>query len=308
MSKQIELIRKFDAEASYMLDGTAAVMHVGGLTGKLNELRRGREQNRPPVVTLEPTRNGLMLGLKVSRPVAGRLAYDQVLGHWDLTVPVRRGGPLNEAKPRHRRAAAWGLQLLSVLLDTARRLRAGTGGLAELTMPRVFIPFEPGKAVVDASKQAMFPDAAVDYQNDAGKELVDARIAKDADVARAINDNTALEDFLPVLGQRVANPFYGVQIIRMEARELSVAEIKVGASAAVFSQVRKFLGRGIESGATDQDIVAAVENPDADMTLSMFSRVQVVPVESLHELPAPYAGSLLPPVNWRVSKNYATIN
>lgn len=301
--RQIDLIRKFDAEAAYMLEGSVAVMHTGGIGGRLEKFRSGREADRPPCVTLEPRRGGkLMLGLKISRPLHGKMTYEKVLGCWDFTAPIRRGGPLNEYKPKHRRAVSWGLQLLSGLIDTARRIRAGTGNLSTLVMPRVFIPFAPGTAQVDPVRRKMFPNAATDYQNFPGKELIDAVIAKDADIARAINDNTALEDFSPVLGQKVANPFYGVQVVRAADREIALRDIAADAPACVFTAVRKFLGCNLESGATDADIVAAAASPDTDMTLSRFSRVQVVPVEDLYALPAPYAGNLLPPPDWKSSK------
>lgn len=305
-ARQIDLVRQLDAELSYWLDGVTALMHVPGVAGRFDTFRRGREANRPPCVTLEPKRTGeLMLGLVVSRPKNGRFVYDTVLGHWDFSTPIRRGGPLNEDKPRHRRVAAWGLQLLRGLIDHGRRVRAGTATVndAVMAMPRLLVPFDSGKEKIDTLKQRMVADAVIDAQTVAGKTLIDARIVPDADAAYAVDHDTALEDFRPVLGQHVTNPFRNVSGVHVSGRFVPLSEIYSGAAPEILAAARKLVNRGVESGATDADIVQAANNPNRDMFLSLFSRIQVLPVEALSELPEPYAGSLLPPVDWRVHKN-----
>lgn len=306
--RQIELVQQLDAELRYWLDGVVGVMHVGGVGGKLNELRRGREANRPPCVTLEPRRNGqIMLGLVVSRPKNGRFVYDTVLGHWDLSVPIRHGGPLNESKPRHRRVVSWGLQMLRWLADYGRNVRDGRSSMtspAAMIMPRVLIPFAHGAERVNSISQQMFPDALVDAQSVAGKTLIDSRIVPDDEVANAINNDAALEDFRPVLGQTIANPFRFRSALHLDTGKMvSLSEIYEGAHPDILLAARKAVGRSFESGATDSDIVAAANNPQKDMQLSLFSKIQAVPVELLAELPEPYAGHALPPVNWHTPKN-----
>lgn len=306
--RQIDLVRQFNDELSYWVDGAAAVMHTAGVGGKLNEFRRGREANRPPCVTLEPRRNGqLMLGLVVSRPKNGKLVYDTVLGHWDLSVPIRRGGALNEDKPRHRRVASWGLQLMRAMLDYGRAVKIGQATInnAAMIMPRVFVPFAHGSEKIDREAQRLLVDAVVDSQSVAGKTLVDSRIVPAAETARAIDNDTALEDFRPVLGQVIRNPFRYAQTIRSGDGEtmIPLSQIYAGAHPEILAAARGFLGRNVEGGATDDDIVSAAANPQQDMTLSLFSRVQILPVEMLTELPEPYAGHALPPVTWRAHKN-----
>lgn len=304
-ARQLELVQQFDAEISYWLDGVSAIMHVPGVGGRFDVFRRGREANRPPCVTLEPRRTGeLMLGLVVSRPKNGRFVYDTVLGHWDFSTPIRRGGPLNEDKPRHRRVAAWGLQLLRGLLDHCRRVRANTASNnAVMAMPRLFVPFDSGKEKIDAGKQRVVSDATIDAQSMPGKTLIDSRIVPDADVAYAIDHDTALEDFRPVLGQYVPNPFRNVRGVHVGGRFVSLTEIYNGAAPEIMAAARRSVSRSFESGATDEDIVQAANDPSRDMFLSLFSRIQVLPVEMLAELSEPYAGSVLPPVNWRPNKN-----
>lgn len=306
-NRQMELVRRLDSELLYWLDGVVSVMHVGGVGGKLNELRRGREANRPPCVTLEPRRNGqLMLGLVVSRPKNGRFVYDTVLGHWDLSTPIRHGGPLNESKPRHRRVASWGLQMLRWLADYGRQVRDGKASVnnAVMAMPRVLVPFARGEEKIDFLAKQTFPDATIDAQSVAGKTLVDARIVSDAEVAKSIDNDTALEDFRPVLGQEVANPFRHGLPIRTEAGAMvALSDIYEGASPEILTAARRFVGRNIEGGATDADLANAASNPQQDMRLSLFSKIQAVPVEMLAELPEPYAGQAIPPVAWRAHKN-----
>lgn len=305
--RQIELVQRLDAELRYWLDGVIGVMHVGGVGGKLTEFRRGRESNRPPCVTLEPKRNGqVMLGLVVSRPKNGRFVYDTVLGHWDLSVPIHHGGPLNESKPRHRRVAAWGLQMLRWLADYGRNVRDGKTSTnnAVMAMPRVLVPFANGAEKIDPLAQQLFPDALIDSQSIAGKTLVDARIVPDAEVAKAIDNDTALEDFRPVLGQHIANPFrYSSTIRTDDGATIPLAAIHEGADPGVLAAARRFISRGLSSGATDADLANAAANPQRDMQLSLFSKIQAVPVETLAELPEPYAGHAVPPVAWRTYKN-----
>lgn len=299
-------IRKFDAELMYWLEGTAAIMHVAGHGSKLNTFRLGREYNRPPAVTLEVKRDRqFMVGLVISRPKNGKLVYDQVLGHWDLGVPIHPDGPLNENNPQHRRVAAWGLQLLKALLQTANALRRGAVLDSAMAMPRVFVPFSSGEERINAAARAEFPDAVIDYQTVPGQTLVESRIAYATDVARAIDNDTALEDFRPVLGQHIPNPFRFVSQIKSTdgTRTFAVKKIQPDAPPDVFHAARRFIGGAYESGATDADIVTAAQNLQQDLYLSLFSKIQVVAVESLVELPAPYAGLAIPPIDWRKHKN-----
>jgi len=304
-------IRKFDSEVMYWLEGTAAIMHVAGHGSKLNTFRRGREYNRPPAVTLEvKSDRQFMVGLVISRPKNGKLVYDQVLGHWDLGVPIHPDGPLNENNPQHRRVAAWGLQLLKALLQTANALRKGAALDSAMAMPRVFVPFSSGEERINTKAHADFPDAVVDCQTIPGQTLVESRIAYATDVARAIDNDTALEDFRPVLGQYIPNPFRFVSQIKLAdgAQTFAVKKIQAGAPSDVFHSARRFIGRAYESGATDEDIVTAAQNLQQDLYLSLFSKIQVVPVETLVELPAPYAGLALPPIAWRKHKNQMLVD
>jgi hypothetical protein len=302
--KQRELVQKFDEEALYWLDGITGVINTSGVGGSLVSLRRGREPNRPVTVTLEPTRAGrLWLGLTVSRPRNGKFVYDTVLGRWDLATPIRRGGPLNENKPRHRRVAVWGLQLLRAMINASEQIKAGADPVTSLVVPRVFIPFAVGSERVDSAKLAAHPDAVIDSQRVTGKTLVDAIVARDADVSRAIDDDSALEDFSPVLGQKVPNPFRLTSAVRDEKdNPIPVSKIQTTADSEIMAAARRFLGRGLSGGATDIDIITAAQNVGDDMTLSLFSRVQLVSTEALSNLPDPYAGSAIPPINWQITK------
>lgn len=290
--RQHELVRQFDDEARYMIEGLAAVMHVGGVGASLTTMRRGREANRPPAVTLEPRADGtLMLGLVISRPKNGKIVYGDVLSQWDLMEPAGVGNRLDMRSPRHRRALLWGFQLLRALLDHKRRILAKTATEApKPVMPRVLVQFPSGRAVLDQQKQAEFPNLGIDSNSLKGSDLVDSRVARDSDIQNAINNDTALEDFSPILGSTISNPFYNFH------------RSDFSGEAELLAAARRHMGRGTSNGATDLDILSALEHIGKPMRLSLFSTIQVVPVESLSDLPAPYGGSMLPPVNWLLQK------
>lgn len=50
--------------------------------------------------------------------------------------------------------------------------------------------------------------------------------------------------------------------------------------------------------ATDADLLRAARNPSERLILSRLSVTQIVAVDDLHALPAPYAGDFLPPLDW----------
>lgn len=204
-NKQRAVVGEFTQELIATLDGVTACTHVAGIGEKFGRFRRGREATRPPVVTLEPTRQGLFLGLVVSRPSNGRLAYSKVLGRWDFANPIRAGGPLDATIPSHRRAAFWAVDMAERLLAFGRARLAGTAEpLSPAVFPRILIPFKPGEEKVDQQKFAKNQTAFVSQTHD--RSLVDAAIVVEDEVARAIDENRALEDHRPVLGQQVKNP------------------------------------------------------------------------------------------------------
>lgn len=289
--RQHELVRQFSDDVIKTLDGATAVMHAGGRGARLNTHRYGREPHRPPCVTVEPRANGaLVLGMVVSRPKNGKFVYDKCLGQWDLREPATPGGALNLSRPEHRRALFWGFQLLHALLTKYRQRHASRSEIvAPLVMPNVLIPFQPGTARVDPRKAAAFSTLEIDSNSIPGKDVVDARIAHDVDVMSAINNNLAVEDFKPVLGPTVANPF--ATFARGDLQ-----------GAALLAAARRHVGRAIESGATDDDLLAALADVTVPLRLSLFSKVQVVSPDSLIQLSLPYGGSMLPTVNWMLRK------
>lgn len=200
--RQQTLIRQFNAETVYMLDGLTAVEYAAGIGGRLDTFRKGREPNRPPVITLEARRDGLFLGLVVSRPRNGRMMYDSVLGCWDFSVPLRHSA-LNMKVPQHRRAAFWAVNLAEKLLAAAADIKAGNNPAETLQWPRLLVPFKTGEEKLDIAKQNVVPDAVFDAQQKPGFTLVDARVAVERFVADAINADEILEDYRPVVGQFV---------------------------------------------------------------------------------------------------------
>lgn len=354
--RQRQLVSQFDAEIVYLLDGVAAKMDTAGLGKSLQSLRKGKEPTRPPAVTLEPTRTGLMLGMVISRPANGRMVYDKTLGRWDFTVPLRPRGPLDATNAMHRRAAHWACSMAESLLTYARQVKAGNAPeLQPAVFPRILVPFYTGEEQIDSAKQALNPDALIDRTSMPGLSLVDARIAVDNFVARAIDENMAWEDHRPVLGQTVPNPFRDMSTINikidnparviLQRRNLTRADVVTqsvlnemvrefwveSANSAIPEEViyeaflnpdapvllptpiytaRRLMPAKVVAAArdvigpladsvTDADLLTAIDNPQRDMSATYRSKIQICPVESLMEPPAPYGGSALPPVNWR---------
>lgn len=200
--KQLQLLRQFTAENVYLLDGLSAVEYAAGIGGRLDTFRKGREANRPPLVSMEARRDGLFIGLVVSRPRNGRMMYDSVLGCWDFSVPLRHS-PLNIRTPHLRRVAFWATNLAQKLLDAAAAIRAGENPATEMIWPNLLVPFKTGEERLDVEKKKANPNATVDMQSQSGVSLVDARIAVERFVADAINSDEILEDYRPVAGQFV---------------------------------------------------------------------------------------------------------
>lgn len=353
--RQRQLVSQFDSEIVYLLDGVAAKMDTAGLGSSLRGFRKGKEPTRPPAVTLEPTKTGLMLGMVISRPKNGRMVYDRTLGRWDFTIPIRPRGPLDATNAMHRRAAFWACDMAEALLTYARQVQAGNAPeLQPPTWPRLLVPFYTGAEEIDPLKQAFAPDALIDFRSMPGLSLVDARLAVDDFVARAIDENMAWEDHRPVLGQMVPNPFRDLTtinikivnparkilqrrgLVRADVATQAVVDEMVGEfrreagqdvpeeivydallnpaaplvlpapiytarrnmPGAVLVAAREIIGPLADS-VTDADILSAIDNPQQDMSATYRSKIQICAVEDLQEVPAPYGGSVLPPVNWR---------
>jgi hypothetical protein len=274
--RQRALIRQFDAEVVYLLDGVAAKLHTAGIGQSLHQFRKGKEPTRPPVVTLEPTRTGLMLGMVISRPKNGRLVYEKTLGRWDFTVPIRPHGPLDATNPSHRRAAFWACSMAEKLLEYARQVQAGNAPeLQPAVFPRLLVPFYTGEEQIDQAKQAANPAAVIDRTSMPGLSLVDARIAIDEYVARAIDENMAWEDHRPVLGQMVSNPFHNLTTIdikianpaRMILQRRNLARADVVTQDVLDEMVHEFCVESADMDIPEDVIYDALLRPDAPVSI-----------------------------------------
>lgn len=273
--RQRQLVRQFDSEIVYLLGGVAAKMDVAGLGQSLQNLRKGKEPTRPPAVTLEPTRTGLMLGLVISRPANGRMVYDKVLGRWDFTVPIRPRGPLDSTNALHRRAAYWACDMAERLLGYARQVKSGNAPeLQPAVFPRLLVPFYTGEEQICSAKQAAMPNAMIDRTSMPGLSLVDARIAMDEFVARSINENMAWEDHRPVLGQLVPNPFRNLSTINvkivnparliLQRRGLAAADV---ATQSVLDEMVGEFRRAAGQDIPEEAVYDALLNPAAELVL-----------------------------------------
>jgi hypothetical protein len=60
--------------------------------------------------------------------------------------------------------------------------------------------------------------------------------------------------------------------------------------------------------ATNDDLIRAARNPEEPLFLSRLSVTQIVAAESLHDLPAPYSGWLLPKPDWQPARRRAGVH
>jgi hypothetical protein len=118
-------------------------------------------------------------------------------------------------------------------------------------------------------------------------------------LATAIGTCSALEDYRPLLGQDIPNPFRHAAAtgLLFNGQYVPLSQIHADAEQALLRRARAALGKD-SKGATTADIIAACAKPQSPMRLSLFARHQLVSLEALGELPAPYAGCALPPTPW----------
>jgi hypothetical protein len=275
---QRQLVNQFDADIISALDGMAAAQHAAGKGRRFGHLCRGNDHTRPPVVTLEPRRDGLFLGMVISRPRGGKMVYEKTLGRWDFSEPIVSGGPLDAANPLHRRVAFWACNMAEKLLKHARAVRAGTAAAAPAPVffPRILIPFYTGQEQFNEPARIKNPDALVDTTSMPGLTLVDSSIVPPAEVADAINNNRAWEDHRPVLGEFMPNRL-GVNSTMMICvnnptravlRKNGITQVE-NVSQAVLDVVVADFRQRVRHAVPDETVYEALLNPGTPVRVSL---------------------------------------
>jgi hypothetical protein len=64
----------------------------------------------------------------------------------------------------------------------------------------------------------------------------------------------------------------------------------------------------VANEATDQELIVAALNPEKPLVLKRLSAVQLCDIADWQDMPAPYAGALLAPLDWTPSSKFAVLN
>lgn len=365
ISRQAQLLQAY-ARVSHALEGVVAMLWLPGLRQRFHGLRAVRG-TRPLCVTLEATHNGgLVLSGAISRPKNGKLRFD-VIFKYDFTQPMCDEPAGNVLSAKNEVIANRALSMLQSLVRFgARRIQQPRSvRLAQPSWPQYLVPFNPGEQAYDAVKldhlsADMDPALRSPYQEQlkrdltdattfSGTVLVNAAVAPDEILARALEAELGYEDYRPVLGVSHWNPAHALReqpnpaaailarngVTDLEAVEQPVvdallaefrAEVALGEclvdediydalihpeAPVVFSQgiahaepqrlvaaMRRAAGQSRAAReASDADLLAAAASPGR-LVISALSTTQICAAEDLHELPAPYAGGVLPAPDW----------
>jgi len=79
---------------------------------------------------------------------------------------------------------------------------------------------------------------------------------------------------------------------------LPLDEAVAVAPQLVVNTLRDMLPPKYRFDAAHHDLLRAAKNPEASLTVSRLSALQLFPVESVQDMPEGYAGDVLAPVNW----------
>jgi hypothetical protein len=196
--------------------------------------RRFGDVTRPGVLSLEVTSNGgLILSLSICRPENGVPVFE-TYGKWDFWAPISksgRGPQLNLNKPKHRLNVKRACDMLHKLCDFGYSDKRGENPqLDPCRWPDVLIPFSTGSAVIDEDKltalaiqkapaeliEQMREQLRVEYVRQNGATtLVNAAIVPDNEVAAAVRQDRALEDYTPVLGAADRNTLSDISHVQV---------------------------------------------------------------------------------------------
>lgn len=323
---QAEMIQQFD-RVSHLTEGLAAVTWQPG-EGKTwdDPVRYGLEEFRPLATVLETTANGgLTLSIAAARPHKGRLVF-VTHGKWDFRAPIIPTGTREQLclnKPKHRLNAKRGLELLHDVLDFGFATKRGENpGLAKPVWPDVTVlsftgrfveDFTPVLGARDKNPMTQISEIVLRLPNPAAKIL--ARHGLDS-AAQAEKDPQLFEQLAGEIRAAVPDIELSEETV-CEAllaadEQMQVAvDIKTAlhlAPATVASQLRRNASRRAQNEATDQELLAAAANPAQPLIMKRLSSIQVCDIADWQELPEPYAGDILAPVNWSTATKFAALD
>jgi hypothetical protein len=322
---QVKMINQFD-RIGHLVEGLAAVSWLPGEGRTFDDtIRYGYDEVRPLAVVLETTANGgLTCSLAISRPHKGRLVF-VTHGKWDFRAPIVPGGRMQQMdlnNPQHRLNATRAIDALHKILDFGFACKRGEAPvLAQpvwpdvLTLPngRFVEDYAPVLGAQDRNPLGAVREIAVKIPNPAAKIL--ARRGMDS-AAQAEKDPALFEELAAEI--RSAAP-------DMELSESAVCEalldpdapvsVSVDIKAAINTRpadaaqyLRRQVSRRVASEATDQELLVAALNPEQPLVMKRLSAVQLCDIADWQDMPAPYAGAFLSPVDWKPSSKFSVLD
>jgi hypothetical protein len=322
---QIKMVQQFD-RIGHLAEGLAAVSWLPGEGRDFSDpVRYGYDEVRPLALVLETTANGgLTFSIAISRPYKGRLVF-VTHGKWDFRAPIIPGGrqqQMDLSNPQHRLNAKRAIDALHKVLDYGFAVKRGEAPtLAQPRWPDVLtLPngrfVEDYSPVLGAEDRNALGDAAsimVRIPNPASRIL--ARRGLES-VEQAEKDPALFEELAAEIRSSAPD---------MELSESAVCEALLDPSSAVTVSVdiktaaatrpadaaaylRGQVSRRAANAATDHELLIAALNPDQPLVMRRLSAVQLCDIADWQEMPEPYVGALLAPVDWKPSSKFAVLD
>ena len=322
---QEKMVQQFD-RIGHLAEGLAAVSWLPGEGRNFDDpIRYGYDEVRPLALVMETTANGgLTFSIAISRPYKGRLVF-VTHGKWDFRAPIIPGGRMQQMdlnNPQHRLNAKRAIDALHKVLDYGFAVKRGEAPqLAQpvwpdvLTMPngRFVEDYSPVLGAEDRNALGAVPAITVRLPNPAAKIL--ARRGLES-AAQAERDPALFEELAAEI--RSSSP-------DMELSESTVCEALLDPSSSVTVSVdiktaaatrpadaaaylRRQVSRRAANAATDHELLVAALNPDQPLVMKRLSAVQLCDIADWQDMPEPYAGALLAPVDWKPASKFAVLD
>lgn len=319
------MVQQFD-RVGHLAEGLAAVSWLPGKNKNFEDpIRYGYDEVRPLALVLETTANGgLTFSIAISRPRKGRLVF-VTHGKWDFRAPIIPGGrqqQMDLSNPQHRLNAKRAIDALHKVLDYGFAVKRGEApALAQPRWPDVLtLPngrfVEDYAPVLGAEDRNALGDAAsimVRIPNPAAKIL--ARRGLES-VEQAERDPALFEELAAEIRSSAPD---------MELSESAVCEALLDPSSAVTVSVdiktaaatrpadaaaylRGQVSRRAANAATDHELLIAALNPDQPLVMKRLSAVQLCDIADWQDMPEPYAGAILAPVDWKPSNKFSVLD
>lgn len=302
-----KLLRQYN-RVSYYVSGLCAGMYLPGVGETFDVPVRKITGKRPVFVTLEATSSGLLLSGAISRQRAGKMQWRTIFDYeFTLPMTVRGGGRVLSAK--NVVIARIGLELLRAMIDYAEAVAANEAtDLSPVTFPEI-VRHDDGKIVAEdytpvlglpiPNPAAEIDEVVVRRYNVAGKILSRRGASRLSEIS---------EELWPVVMAEFRAEYPDVSLdaaVVLEALQdqqewihfpLPLEEALAVAPDAAVQAIRDKLPGRFRYEASHKDVLLAAANPQNPLRVSRLSVLQMFPVETAHDLPEDYSGSVLSPV------------